>query len=113
MKHEIQRDDDIQKLDYFDGKNEFADQHSIDEQEMADFLKQANNQDMEATGYKKGNWMERNSSYKKRAPKVVKKRNIIVNEDDLIHLSDEQLKKNKEQFLLDMYCGIPDLLVYD
>jgi len=59
----------------------------------------------------KGGWLNKENYYRKESlgPNVPREMNDLT-EADLGRLSKEQLRKNKEQLLTDILCGIPDSL---
>ena len=103
-------------LDYIDneqdnmadqsGFNNFNSINQINENEvaMSEFLKR----DTESRN-SKGGWLSKENYYRKSSIGVKK----MMTEDDLTKLTKAQLRKNKEQLMTDIICGIPETLQID
>lgn len=61
------------------------------------------------TNVSKGGWLDRENYIRKSSIGI----NKMMTEDDLTKLTKSQLRKNKEQLMTDILCGIPDSLQID
>ena len=114
FKYEIQLDQEKQMLDYIDNENENLNDQSafginsinqINENEiaMSEFLQKGRDTEVRS---QKGGWLSKENYYRKSSIGV----NKMMTEEDLTKLTDAQLRKNKEQLMTDILCGIPDSL---